>query len=65
MQKTTMKKNILGALAAGTATAAIALASALLPTGAQAQTYTKQQLQETYSGYLSTEGYKPEITPSP
>ena len=64
MQKTTMKKNILGALAAGTATAAIALASALLPTGAQAQTYTKQQLQETYTAYLSSEGFRPELTQS-
>ncbi len=46
--------------------ARVALCSALALTAvtASAQTYTKQQLQETYSGYLSTEGYKPEITPS-
>ena len=29
---------------------------------ASAQTYTKQQLQETYSGYLANEGYRPETT---
>ncbi len=59
-----MKKNILDSLAAGAATAAFALASVLTPAGAQAQTYTKQQLQETYSAYLSTEGFRPELTPS-
>ncbi len=31
---------------------------------ASAQTYTKQQLQETFSSYLNTEGFRPEITPS-
>jgi hypothetical protein len=30
--------------------------------GANAQTYTKQQLQETYSAYLATEGFRPELT---
>jgi hypothetical protein len=59
-----MKKNILGSLAAGTACTAIALCSALLPASAQAQTYTKQQLQETYTAYLSSEGFRPELTQS-
>ncbi len=31
---------------------------------ASAQTYTKQQLQETYSSFLGTEGFRPELTPS-
>lgn len=31
---------------------------------ASAQTYTKAQLQETYSGFLSTEGFRPEVTQS-
>ncbi len=31
---------------------------------ASAQTYTKAQLQQTYSSYLSTEGFRPELTPS-
>ena len=31
---------------------------------ASAQTYTKQQLQETFSSHLNTEGFRPEITPS-
>ena len=46
--------------------ARVALCSALALTAvtASAQTYTKQQLQETYSGYLSNEGYRPEITPN-
>jgi hypothetical protein len=41
-----------------------ALCSALILAGASAsaQTYTKQQLQETYSSYLATEGYRPELT---
>lgn len=30
--------------------------------GASAQTYTKAQLQETYSAYLSSEGFRPELT---
>jgi hypothetical protein len=29
-----------------------------------AQTYTKQQLQETYSTYLASEGFRPELTPN-
>jgi hypothetical protein len=43
-----------------------ALCGALVLTAllASAQTYTKAQLQETYSSYLSTEGYKPELTPA-
>lgn len=31
---------------------------------AGAQTYTKQQLQETYSAYLQAEGFRPELTSS-
>jgi hypothetical protein len=31
---------------------------------ASAQTYTKQQLQETYSAYLQAEGFRPELTAS-
>jgi hypothetical protein len=31
---------------------------------ASAQTYTKRQLQETYSAFLRTEGFRPEITQS-
>ncbi len=31
---------------------------------ASAQTYTKQQLQETYSAYLQAEGFRPELTSS-
>ena len=34
----------------------------LVPAAAQAQTYTKAQLQETYTQYLSAEGYRPELT---
>ena len=46
--------------------AAVALCTALvIGTGsASAQTYTKAQLQETYSAHLSIEGYRPEITQS-
>jgi hypothetical protein len=41
-----------------------ALCGALVLAGSSvfAQTYTKQQLQETYMSHLGTEGYKPEIT---
>ena len=40
-------------------------AALLLGAGAaSAQTYTKAQLQETYSSFLGTEGFRPEITPS-
>jgi hypothetical protein len=46
--------------------APVALCAALVfgAAGASAQTYTKQQLQETYSTYLASEGYRPELTPS-
>ena len=46
--------------------ARVALCSALALTAvtASAQTYTKQQLQETYSTYLAAEGYRPEVTPN-
>ena len=46
--------------------ARVALCGALVLTAAtaSAQTYTKQQLQETYSTYLAAEGYRPETTPS-
>ncbi len=49
-----------------TFTARAALCGALVLAGAsvQAQTYTKQQLQETYSQHLASEGYRPELTPS-
>lgn len=40
----------------------VAAAIAFAAAGAGAQTYTKQQLQETYSGYLGQEGYRPELT---
>ncbi len=40
------------------ATIALALGSGV----ASAQTYTKQQLQETYSNHLAAEGFRPEIT---
>ena len=59
-----MTKTNLSALAAGASTLAVALSAALLPTGAQAQSYTKQQLQETYTSYLSAEGFRPELTQS-
>jgi hypothetical protein len=38
--------------------------TALTTLPAAAQTYTKQQLQETYSAYLAAEGYRPDVTPS-
>jgi hypothetical protein len=44
--------------------AALCAGLALSAGSAQAQTYTKQQLQETYSSFLATEGYRPELTPS-
>jgi hypothetical protein len=56
-----MKHNILSTLAA---CAAMTLGAALLPGTAQAQTYTKQQLQETYTAHLSNEGFRPELTAS-
>ncbi len=40
----------------------VAASLALAAAGAFAQTYTKQQLQETYSGYLAQEGFRPELT---
>ena len=58
-----MKKTILSTLAGSVCALALS-ATALLPTAAQAQTYTKQQLQETYTAYLSNEGFRPELTPS-
>jgi hypothetical protein len=64
MQKSSPKNTFLGTLAAGTATLTLALAAALAPSSAQAQTYTKQQLQETYTAYLSSEGFRPELTQS-
>lgn len=44
----------------------VAVCSALLLSAAPAlaQSYTKQQLQETYSKFLADEGYRPELTPS-
>jgi hypothetical protein len=39
-------------------------AMALCASSAHAQTYTKQQLQETYSTFLASEGFRPEITNS-
>jgi hypothetical protein len=39
-----------------------AVLCSLLVTAAFAQTYTKAQLQDMYSQYLTGEGYKPEIT---
>ena len=46
--------------------ARVALCAALVlgAAGATAQTYTKAQLQDTYSNYLSSEGYRPELTQS-
>ena len=46
------------------AQAALCSALVLSAITASAQTYTKQQLQETFSAYLNTEGFRPEITPS-
>ena len=46
------------------AQAALCSALVLSAATAPAQTYTKQQLQETFSSYLNTEGFRPEITPS-
>ena len=46
------------------AQAALCSALVLSAATASAQTYTKQQLQETFSSYLNTEGFRPEITPS-
>ncbi len=44
------------------AQATLAAALAIGTAGAFAQTYTKQQLQETYTGYLAQEGFRPELT---
>ena len=46
--------------------AAVALCTALVigTRSASAQTYTKAQLQETYSAHLAAEGFRPEITQS-
>lgn len=56
-----MNKNLLSQLSL---CAALAIGAGLLPATAQAQTYTKQQLQSTYTEFLSSEGYKPELTQS-
>jgi hypothetical protein len=56
-----MKKNLLAHLAV---CAALALGAGSLSTSALAQTYTKQQLQSTYTEFLASEGYKPETTQS-
>jgi hypothetical protein len=44
----------------------VALCTALLAGAgsASAQTYTKEQLQETYTTYLTSEGFRPELTQS-
>ena len=44
------------------AQAALCAALVLGAATASAQSYTKAQLQETYSAYLGTEGFRPEIT---
>jgi hypothetical protein len=59
-----MKMTFPSTLAAAAATFALALSASLLPSRADAQTYTKQQLQETYTAYLSSEGFRPELTSS-
>ncbi|WP_089416030.1 hypothetical protein [Vitreoscilla filiformis] len=41
-----------------------ALLLALSAMAASAQTYTKQQLQELYSSFVTGEGFRPEITPA-
>ena len=41
---------------------ALCAALAVAAGGACAQTYTKQQLQETYTTYLASEGFRPELT---
>ena len=46
------------------ATAALCAALVIGTGTAAAQTYTKAQLQETYSAHLSSEGFRPEITQS-
>ena len=43
-------------------TGAAALLLAIAASAASAQTYTKQQLQELYSSFVTAEGYKPELT---
>jgi len=45
-------------------TAALCAALMICAGSASAQTYTKAQLQETYSAHLATEGFRPEITQS-
>lgn len=54
------------ALPLARASAGFALCAALLfaAGNSAAQTYTKAQLQETYSAHLATEGFRPEITAS-
>ncbi len=46
------------------AQAALCVALLCGAAGASAQTYTKQQLQETYSAFLTSEGFRPEVTQS-
>jgi hypothetical protein len=43
---------------------ALSAALVLGAAAASAQTYTKQQLQETFSTYLAAEGFRPELTPA-
>ena len=51
-------------LAQATLCAALVFVLVLGAGSAAAQTYTKAQLQETYSAHLSSEGFRPEITQS-
>jgi hypothetical protein len=44
------------------ACAAICAALSIAAASASAQTYTKQQLQETYTTFLASEGYRPDLT---
>lgn len=55
MKKTSLFFQLAAPLALG---AALTLGAA----AASAQTYTKQQLQTTYSDFLATEGFRPELT---
>ncbi len=58
---TTMKKTL---LQRAVLPAAVCAAFLMAAGPSLAQTYTKQQLQETYSKFLGEEGYRPELTPS-
>jgi hypothetical protein len=45
-------------------TGAAAVVLSLCAAAASAQTYSKQQLQDLYSSFVTAEGFRPEITPA-